>query len=285
MNKEEQKVLNEFLSKTLKIDEEGLATLYNEAGDLIDLKIATEADAFRMKKQSEDRTSQYNRGLKEASLKLEKELKSKYEIESDLQGVELVESIVLSKIEETSKDVKDISKHPKMVEARLQWEKEQQKRDKEWEGKLKAKDEEFAVMKIKDKVKTKGLTLLDEFKAIHHDNPVRAQAMRDIYLNELLSKKFIEDENGEPVAIDTDGTPLKNEHGYAIGLKELAKGISDKYYDYQKADARSSAGNTTTGSGGNGLPKSVEDAEKELKDLNITPERRIEITKFLREKS
>jgi hypothetical protein len=50
MTKEEQKVLNEFLSKTLKIDTEELATLYNEAGDLVDLKPAFDADTVRVKK-------------------------------------------------------------------------------------------------------------------------------------------------------------------------------------------------------------------------------------------
>ena len=45
MTKEESKILNEFLSKTLKIDAEQLATLYNEAGELQGLQIAYDADA------------------------------------------------------------------------------------------------------------------------------------------------------------------------------------------------------------------------------------------------
>ena len=284
MTKEESKILNEFLSKTLKIDAEDLATLYNEAGDLTGLQIAYDADALRIKKQKEDRASQYDRGLKEASQKLENAVKSKYEVESDLQGVELVESIVLSKVEEISKDVKDIEKHPKMREARLLWEKEQQKRDKEWESKLKLKDEEFTEMIIKDKVKSKALSFLDEWKAIQHENPIRAQAIRGVYLNEILSKKYVEDEKGEPIAVDADGTPIKNAHGYAVTLKEHAKEVSDKYYDYQKAEDRSSPGNKDSNGSKAGLPKDEDEAYAELKKPDITPERRIEITNFLKEK-
>ena len=141
-----------------------MATLYNEAGDLTDLQIAYDADAFRIKKQKDDRQSQYDRGLKEASLKLEKELRSKYEVESELQGVELIDSIVLSKVEETKGATKDITKHPEMLKARAEWEKEQRKRDDEWNAKLKAKDDEFAQTILVDKVKTKASVLLDELR-------------------------------------------------------------------------------------------------------------------------
>jgi len=284
MTKEEQKVLNEFLSKTLKIDTEDMATLYNEAGDLTSLQIAYDADTLRVKKQSEDRTSQYNRGLKEASLKLEKELKSKYEVESELQGVELIDSIVLSKVEETKGATKDISKHPEMLKARLEWEKEQKQRDIEWKNKLEAKDVEFAQAKLKENVRTKGLQYLNEFNPILNADPVKAEQWKQVYLNELLAAKYKPQDGDDPVPVGDDDQPLKDPHGYSRKLKEFAKDIADKYFDYQVANPRSSAGNTTTQSGSAGLPKDEEAAYEELKNPNITPERRIEITNFLKEK-
>ena len=77
MTKEESKILNEFLSKTLKIDAEQLATLYNEAGELQGLQIAYDADASRVSKIKTENQNQYNRGLKEGASKIEKEIKSK----------------------------------------------------------------------------------------------------------------------------------------------------------------------------------------------------------------
>jgi len=283
VTKEESKILNEFLSKTLKIGTEDLATLYNEAGDLTGLQIAYDADALRIKKQSEDRTSQYNRGLKEAATKLEKELKSKYEVESDLVGVDLVDSIVLSKVEETKGATKDISKHPEMLKARAEWEKEQKKRDSEWQTKLEDKDKEFAKTILKDKVKTKGSVLLDELKPILPEEPYKASQWRQVFLNDLLGYDY-QDGNDDFIVLDKEGNPLKDAHGYNRKFKEFTKEIADKYFSYQKAEERSSSGNKDSSGDKAGLPKDDESAYKELKDPNITPERRIAITNFLKEK-
>lgn len=282
MTPEEKKILNEFLSKTLKLDTEELATLYNEAGDLIDLKPAYDADSYRVRKQSEDRTSQYNRGLKEAATKLEKELKSKYEIESELQGVDLVDSIVLAKVDETKGAVKDISKHPEMLKARAEWEKEQKKRDQEWNDKLEAKDKEFARTVLMDKVKTKGAVLLEEFKPILPPEAEKAAMWKQVYLNELMQFDY-QEHDGDFIVKDKEGNPLKDAHGYDRKFKEFSKEIADKYFSYEKAEQRSNSGNKDTSGGKAGLPKNEDEAYAELKNPTITPERRIEITNFLKE--
>ena len=283
MVEKESKILNEFLSKTLKIDAEELATLYNEAGELTSLQIAFDADALRVTNQKEDRSSQYKRGLKEASQKLEKEIKTKYEVESDLQGVELVDSIVLSKVEETKGVTKDISKHPEMLKARAEWEKEQKKRDEDWQEKLKAKDLEFTKTVLMDKVKTKGSVLLDELKPIMPEEPYKAAQWRQVFLNELISYNF-QEHDGDFIVLDKDGSALKDAHGYDRKFKEFIKDIADKYFSFQKAVERTSSGNTDSSGGEAGLPKDEDEAYKELKDINITPERRIVITNFLKGK-
>jgi len=284
VTKEESKILNEFLSKTLKVDAEDLATLYNEAGDLTGLQIAYDADALRIKKQSEDRTSQYNRGLKEAATKFEKEIKTKYEVESDLVGVELVDSIVLSKVEETKGAGKDITKHPEMLKARADWEKEQKKRDDGWQEKLDAKDKEFTRAILLDKVKSKGLVLLDELNPILNDEPQKAAQWKQVFINDLTSNNF-QEHDGDFIVLDKEGNPLKDAHGYDRKFKEFHKEIADKYFSYQKAEERSSSGNKDSTGGTAGMPKNDEEAEKELRDsVNITPKRRIELTNFLSNK-
>jgi hypothetical protein len=64
MTAEEKKLLQGFLSKTLKIDTEELASLYNDAGELVDLTIAEKAVSDRIKKLKGDGTDQYKRGIK-----------------------------------------------------------------------------------------------------------------------------------------------------------------------------------------------------------------------------
>lgn len=283
MTKEESKIVNEFLSKTLKIDAEELATLYNEAGELTSLQIAYDADALRVKKQSEDRNSQYNRGLKEGASKVEKEIKGKYEVDSELVGVELVDSIVLSKVEETKGATKDLSKHPEMLKARAEWEKEQRKRDQEWQEKFEAKDKEFARTILLDKVKTKGSVLLDELRPILPDEPHKAAQWKQVFLNDLTSYNFQEGD-GDFIVLDKDGSALKDAHGYNRKFKEFTKDIADKYFSFQKAEDRSSPGNKDSDTGKPSMPKNEDEAYNELRNPDITPERRIEITNFLKEK-
>ncbi len=279
MIEKEQKILNEFLSKTLKIDAEQLATLYNEAGELQGLQIAFDADATRISKQKAENTNQYNRGLKEGASKIEKEVKAKYELDSDLIGVELVDSIVLSKVEEATKGAsKDISKHPEMIKARLEWEKEQKQRDKEWKDKLDAKDKEFERSKLLDKVKSRGLVLLDEMRPVLPQDPAKAAQWKQTFVNDLLSNNFQEGEDDFAV-LDKDGNPLKDAHGYGRSFKEFVKDISDKYFDYHKAEERSSSGNKETGALPSNMPKTLEEYEKELQSPDITPKRRIELVK------
>ncbi len=85
MTKEEQKILNEFLSKTLKIDDEQIAGLYNEAGELSSLQVGSESISAMVSQHRKVNADQFNRGLKEGASKIEGALKSKYEFESDQQ--------------------------------------------------------------------------------------------------------------------------------------------------------------------------------------------------------
>ena len=102
MKAEEQTKLNETLVKVFKLTEEQLSTLYNGDGDLTDLSVVAEADTKRVAKFNTEKTAQYNRGIKEGAVKIEKEIKEKYG-ESDLIGVELMDSIVVKQVEEATK--------------------------------------------------------------------------------------------------------------------------------------------------------------------------------------
>lgn len=282
MKPEEQKILNEFLSKTLKIDEEHIAGLYNEAGELQELQVAYDADAARVTKHKTENSNQFDRGLKAGASKIEKEIKEKYSLDSELIGVELVDAVVLSKVEEATKGVsKDITKHPEMLKARAEWEKEQKARDKAWQEKLDAKDTEFNKSKLSEKIRAKAISYLDEFKPILPGDSNKAATWKNTFLNEVLASEFQESED-DFIPLDKEGKPLTNAHGYGRTFKEFVKDIADRYFEYPKADPRSSSANKNEG-GTNGsfaMPKTVEEYEKRLKDPNITPKERIEIVDY-----
>lgn len=283
MKADEQTKLNETLSKVFKLDAEKLATLYNEAGDLTDLSVVTQADEARIAKFTTEKTAQYNRGIKEGAGKIEKELKEKYEVESDLIGAELVDHIVLKQTEAITKaNPKDVTKHPDYLKLESSIDKKIKDRDKEWEGKLALKEAEFKKEKLFEKIKDKALANLDSRKPILPTDPKKAQVWKETYLNELKAGNYQEGEDGSPIVLDKEGNMLKDKHGNAITFDEFEKEISDKYFEYPVSTPRSSAGNTTpAGQSGNGEVKTKADCLVKLKDPKITPDDRKKYTELM----
>lgn len=276
MKAEEQNLLNGILSTIFKLDRESLSKLYNEDGDLTDLSIVTEADTKRVAKFNTEKTAQLNRGIKEGAEKIEKSIKEKYG-ESDLIGVELVESIISKHVEDATKvGLKDISRHPEYVKLEASLNDKLKARDKEWESKLSLKESEFKREKLFEKIKDKALVNLDTRKPILPTDPKKAQVWKETYLNELKAANYQESEDGTPIVLDKEGNVLKDSHGNPITFDEFEKAVSDKYFEYPVAQSRSTAGNqSTTGqTSGTGEVKTKADALNRLKDPKITAEDR-----------
>lgn len=282
MKAEEQTKLNETLSKVFKLDAEQLATLYDEAGDLTDLTAVIQADEKRIAKFNSDKTSQYNRGIKEGAEKIEKSLREKYDVESDLIGVELVDHIVSQQVETVQKaSPKDITKHPDYVKLEASITKREKEIAREWQKKLEDREREFNKEKLFEKIKDKALVNLESRKPIFPTDPKKAQVWRETYLNELRQGNYQESEDGMPIVLDKDGNVLKDSHGNTVTFEEYEKSISDKYFEYQKAEQRTSSGNQqTTQTSTAGEPRTAEEAWNKMKDPKITPEDRKRYTEI-----
>lgn len=284
MTADEQTKLNETLSKVFKLDAEKLATLYNEAGELTDLTAVIEADTGRIARFTTEKTSQYNRGIKEGAGKIEKEIKDKYGVDSDLIGVELVESIVSKHTEELSKaGTKDITKHPDYIKLETSISKQIKDKEKEWEGKLALKESEFKREKLFEKIKDKALVNLESRKPILPNDPRKAQVWKETYLNELKAGNYQESDDGSPIVLDKEGNALKDKHGNPVTFDEFEKSISDKYFEYPAAESRSSSGNKGSDSKqgqGTGDVKTKEEALEKLRNPKITPEDRKKFTEL-----
>jgi hypothetical protein len=274
----EKKKLEGFLSKALKLDSEAMAGLYNEAGELTDLTAAEEADALRIKKLKEDASSQYKRGLKEGAIKIETELKDKYEVESDKIGVELIDHIVSEKVSAAKPGSDDITKHP---DYKSHTDKLIKLKEKEWQGKIDAMNSEFSKKAIQAKVREKGLANLDEYRPIIAGDAKKVLRWKEKYIEELYKSEY-QDHDGTPVPIK-DGKPIQDEHGNPISFDDFTKNVATELFDFETAEQRSSSGNTTFGHSGQNfvVPKNNEEYVAEMKKLSAeTPEnkkKRIEL--------
>jgi hypothetical protein len=282
MTKEEQKLLNDSLSKLFKIEPEAIASLYNEAGDLVNFSVVLDADAARVAKYKSDSDNQYKRGIKEGASKIEKAIREKYELESDSEGVDLIDQLVVKKTEEVkTSSTKDITKHPDYIKLQVELDKKLKDRDKEWEEKLKTKEAEFNKSKLFEKVRDKALSGLMSRNPILPSDPRKAQVWKDTYLNELRTNNYQESEDGTIIVLDKDGSILKNPHGHTVSFDEFEKDIADKYFEYPKAEERSSSGNKDEKkTSGFNAPKNEEEYMARLRDPKITPQERIQLTEF-----
>lgn len=284
MTEKEQKLLNESLSKLFKMDSETVASLYNEAGELSDFSRILELDRERIQKYKEENDNQYRRGIKEGAQKIEKAIKEKYEVDSDLQGVDLVDHLVVTKTEEVkSASSKDITKHPDYIKLQLSVDKQLKERDTQWQSKLDNQAKEIAAARLFEKVSKRALANLKSRNPIMPQDPRKAQAWEEIYLGELRKHSYMEDSDGNPIVLNAEGTPLTSPHGKNITFDEFEKEVADRYFEYPVAGDRSSAGNKGidgAGSSGFATPKTEEEYMTRLKDPKITPAERIKLTDF-----
>ena len=285
MTKEEQNLLTESLSKLFKIEPEILASLYNEAGELSDFSKILELDAQRIQKIRTESDNQYKRGIKEGASKIEKELREKYELDSELIGVDLIDHLVVKKVEEAKvAGTKDVTKHPDYIKLQVSIDKQLRDRDKEWEGKMETKERDFNKVRIFEKVREKALLNLSGRNPILSTDPRKAQKWKETYLNDLRQANYMEDDDGKLIVLDKDGKTLQNPHGQNITFDQFEKDIADNYFDYPVAADRSSAANKVidkvAGSNGFDPPKNEDEYMARLRDPKITPKERIELTEF-----
>jgi hypothetical protein len=269
-----------FAVKALKLTAEEVASLYNDAGELTDFSLLEKKDAERITKLSADKDNQYKRGLKEGAVKLEKALKEKYEVDSDLIGVELLDHVIEMKLADVMTNGEtDIMANPEVIKLINRHSKELKDKDKELAEKLKAKEDEINAANLFKEVESSALAEFDSFNPILPSDAKKAKALKDILVSELKRNKYQKD-GDQYVVLKEDGTPLQNDHAYPVTFQEHIKGVAERYFDFKVAEDRSSSGNKPPN--GNGQPKvrkPKDEAESQsmMKDSSFTSQQKIEI--------
>jgi hypothetical protein len=245
MTEAEQKKLNGFLSKTLKMDDEELASLYNEAGELTSLTAAEKADTSRVTKLKEENDSQYKRGQKEVATKLETKLKEKYGVSSDETGVDLVDLILTTELEKVKgKGDEDITAHPEYLKLKSESDRMLKAKDKEWQKKIEEIETKHTRESMFTKVKDRAFAELDNLRPILPEDAKKAQKWKEKYIEDFRSYDFTEQDG--TIVVLKDGRPLQDSHGYNKSFADLVKETAAEIFDFQTAESRSSAANQQT---------------------------------------
>ena len=275
MTEAEQKKLNGFLSKTLKMDTEELASLYNDAGELTSLTAAEAADASRVTKLKEDQSSQYKRGQKEVASKFEAMLKEKYGVSSEETGVDLVDLILTTEVEKVKgKGTEDITAHPEYLKLKSESDRLLKSKDKEWQKKIEELEVKHNREAMFTKVKDRAFAELDNLRPILPEDAKKAQRWKEKYIEEFRGFDFTE-QDGAFVVLK-DGKPLQDSHGYNKTFADLVKETAAEMFDFQTAEQRSSAGNQQTQTTRVPVPRNEDEYVQRMREAK-TPEEQIKV--------
>ena len=283
MTEAEIKKLNGFLSKTLKMDTEELASLYNEAGELTSLTAAEKADTSRVAKLKEENDSQYKRGQKEVATKFETKLKEKYGVSSEETGVELVDLIISGELEKVkSKSEEDITAHPEYLKLKSESDRLLKTKDKEWQKKIEELEQKHTREAMFTKVKDRAFAELDNLRPILPEDAKKAQRWKEKYIEEFRGFDF-QELDGKLVVLK-DGKPLQDEHAYNVSFEDLVKKTAGEFFDFQTSESRSSAGNQQSGGSGFVAPRNEEEYVKMMREAK-TPEEQVKVMESYQSKT
>lgn len=103
-------------------------------------------------------------------------------------------------------------------------------------------------------------------KAKLPENKTVLENQKNVFFNELKSKRFSLNEKDEVIVLDESGNLMDNEHGWPMSGKDAIEETFDKLFER------------------NGMPETEVDYIQRLRNPKITPAERINLTNFWQNK-
>lgn len=235
---DEKKVMNFFIDK----DKARIATIKAEIPGKFD-------EAFK-------------KATKEVWGKVEKSVKEHFEIDSDLQGDELIEHISEAVKEKFKADPgkdktltdDDIKKLPVYTNAEKAWKKQLADKETEKVNALKELQDKFTQKETFTKVRDAALIKFKKLgDVILPQDPEKAEKMiQRLLIDELTGFTYQSDDKGNFLLLDKEGKRVEDEHGHALEFDSLIEKIAKSNFDFKVAQKREAPGNGGKGDDGKG---------------------------------
>lgn len=268
MTKEEIKFVSDLVVTTLGIPATEVASLLfeikeDETGDVkpTALQSLFDKSAVRVATFKEAETKAHDKGYNKAKAesisKFENDLKEKFGVTSEKQGIELIELVVSEKLktqggELDEQKIKRSTEYLTMVD-RLTKEKNdaviaETNKFKELQDSLQ-KESTFKT------ISEQANAWLDEMNPIlptgkTADGKSRAEIQRANFLKMISSEYGFEIKDGKTLVTDKDGKILEDKHGNMVDFKEIVKSKASELWDFQEGQARAGTGNKNDGDAG-----------------------------------
>ncbi len=299
-----EELLIAYLVATLNMTTEQVAELLYQKSDDPDKKVLNENVLDLIKAKDVDRVKSieanavkgdkgkelFDNGVKKATKetldKIEAHIKTKYGIDSDKTGVELLDFAVSKVKADTSKDSLSDDKvkvHPIYLEMEKSKNAElksiQDAKQTEVDNLVKEyKKKEFMVT-----VRKKAELHFDSLNPIITGTPEVISNQKKLFIDALLAGHDFTGE-GEDIIPMREEKRLEDDHKNPLSFETFVKVNAAKTYEFQKQDPKGSGGNKGGGSGGSGAGDNIviENDEQYNKLMNEakTPEERAKIYKI-----
>jgi hypothetical protein len=245
----EKDLLTGFLSKTLNMDESGVTSLYKEDGSELlpdALDTILRLDVERVQKLKPDTKGVFQDGYKKAKLEVlndfEKEFKEKTGFKSDKKGVDLMLEYASKQSQngELTEDV--IKKHPLYIDTVERLTNQMEDAIKAEQNKLTEFQTGIKKQETFSSVANKATVIFNSLKPILSQDPAKAKNQMDDFVNKLKEYEY-EIQEDRVVVLTKDGKVLENSHGHRIAFDDIVRQTAERYYDFHKAEGRTSPNN------------------------------------------
>lgn len=228
-------------------------------------KFDSEKVAASKTKLKENFDNGYKKAQGEVATKIEKKLKSTFEIEDEnLTGDDLIEHIKDSipagsdKTDLTKFTEDDLKKVPAFKKIRQAHTKELSDIQAKHAQELAAEKENIAKGEVFSKVKDKALTTLNGKKVLLPEDATKKEArIQKLLIDDLKGYQFKE-ENGKFIPVDKDGVQLEDANGKVIDFDSLVNSIIDTNFDPAPEDK------TPAGAGNKNNQQQQQNKEKKV---------------------
>ena len=284
-------IITGLLSKAYNIDAGKIAELIKD-GEMSEdeqkeaLKAILEIDKNRIQSVTETSAKNvntkefieqgYNKAKGEVLTKFEQGLKSKFNIESDKTGQDLIDFIVSEKAEKggSGELTEDAIKRSKFYQDLESNAKTQVKTLKdEYEEKIKSIEDGYQYEKTFSEVQQKALTVFNGLNPILPTAKHIADNQVGNFVNSLKDFKF--DKQGDRIVVmDAEGKVVQDAHGNSRSFEDIIKDKASSLFEFKQNNGGSGAGNGNEGgqggSGGLVIPKTFDELEKVMSDDKLT---------------
>lgn len=273
----EKDIFLSFLGKSLNLSPEQAAELLYQAepdskGEKVlkptaleDLLVKhTEKIASLKIDEKTIRDEGHQRGLKEGISKIEKALKAKFSFESDLQGQELIEDLISTKVSEAAKsgEITDdkIKTHPIYRELEKSKTKEIDELKKTAQDEIAKVHSDYNLKKAVSTAKEKAKQIFLSLNPVLSDDETIRSNQVDDFVERFASELYQVEEDGSILIIDKEGKRKEDGHGNAVKFDEFVKSNAQRLFTFKQQEP---TGGTGASGAGKEFSVTIPKSEKE----------------------